>query len=94
LIFSLSFDDEIFIPTSVAVLEDQLSLGVVLQVLLRPINLGSFLMVAARSIVLTIFVPAAMSSTMVIRALGSPVTLTNLFGYFSLAHWCWYSCQW
>jgi hypothetical protein len=30
----------------------------------------------------------------VIRALGSPATLPRLFGYFSLAYWCWYSCRW
>jgi hypothetical protein len=77
LIFGFSFDDEIFIPVSVAVLEDQLSLGMVLQILLHRIDLGSFLMVAARSIVLAIFFPAATSLTMVIRVLGSPVTSTR-----------------
>jgi hypothetical protein len=43
--------------------------------LLRQIDLGSFLMVVARSIILAIFVPAATSSTMVIRALSSPAML-------------------
>jgi hypothetical protein len=71
LIFGLSFDDEIFIRAPVAVLEDQLSLGMVLQILLRGINLGYFLIVAARSIVFAIFVMADTSLTMVIRALGS-----------------------
>jgi hypothetical protein len=60
----------------------------VLQILLRQIDLGSFLMVAAGNVILAIFVPAAMSSIMVIRALGSPATLTRLFGYFSLIYWC------
>jgi hypothetical protein len=78
LIFGLSFDDEIFIPALVAVLENQLSLGMVFQILLRRIDLGSFLMVAARSIILAIFVPDATSSTMVIHALGSPATSTQL----------------
>jgi hypothetical protein len=55
----------------------------VLKILVRQIDLGSFLMVAARSIVLTIFFPAATSSTMVIRALGSPAISTRLFGYVS-----------
>jgi hypothetical protein len=86
LIFGLSFDNEIFVPALVAVLEDQLSLGMVLQILLRRIDLGTFLMVAARSIIFAIFVPAAMSSTMVIRALGSPTTLTKLSSYFFLAY--------
>jgi hypothetical protein len=52
-----------------------------------------FLMVAARSIILVLFIPSATSSTMVIRALGSPATSTRLFGYFSLSYWCWYSCR-
>jgi hypothetical protein len=65
-----------------AILEDYISLGMVLQILLRQIDLGSFLMVAARIIILTIFVLAATSSTMVIRALDSPTMLTVLFGYF------------
>jgi hypothetical protein len=47
-----------------AVLEDLLSLGMVLQILLRRIDLGSFLMVAARSIILAIFSQAATFSTM------------------------------
>jgi hypothetical protein len=33
---------------------------------------------------LAIFVPAATSSTMVIRTLNTPATLTKLFGYFAL----------
>ena len=33
----------------------------------------------ARRIILVIFVPAAMSSTMVIRTLGSPATLIRMF---------------
>jgi hypothetical protein len=41
-------------------------------------------MVAARRIILVIFVPAATSSIMVIRILGSPMTSTRLFGLFSL----------
>jgi hypothetical protein len=86
LIFGLSFDNEIFIPALVAVLEDQLSLGMVLQILLHRIDLGTFFMVAARSIIFAIFVPVATSSTMVIRALDSPAMLTKLFGYFSLAY--------
>jgi hypothetical protein len=40
-------------------------------------------MVAVRSIILVIFVLAAMSSAMVIRALGSLATSTRMFGYFS-----------
>jgi hypothetical protein len=62
LIFGLSFDDEIFIAALVAALEDQFSLGMILQILLRWIYLGSFLMVAMRIFVLAIFVLAAMSS--------------------------------
>jgi hypothetical protein len=53
-----------------AVLEDQISLGMILKILLHHFDFGSFLMVAARSIVLAIFVPAATSSTMLIHALG------------------------
>jgi hypothetical protein len=26
--------------------------------------------------------------------LGSPVISTRLFGYFSLAYWCWYFYRW
>jgi hypothetical protein len=62
----------------------------VLQILLRQIDLESFIMVAARSIILAIIFPAATSSIMVIRALGSPATSTRLFGYFFLVYWCWY----
>ena len=64
----------------------------VLQILFRLTDFGVFLMVAARRIVLAIF-PAATSSTMVIRTLGSPATLTKLFGCFSLEYWCWCSCR-
>jgi hypothetical protein len=53
------------------VLEDQLSLGMVLKILLCQIDSGSFLMVAVQSIVLVIFVLTATSLTIVIRALGS-----------------------
>jgi hypothetical protein len=42
LIFGHFFDDEIFIPASMAVLEDQISLGMVLQIFLRRIDLGFF----------------------------------------------------
>jgi hypothetical protein len=42
LIFGLSFDDEIFILALVAVLGDQLSLGMVLQILLRRVDLWIF----------------------------------------------------
>jgi hypothetical protein len=42
----------------VTVLEDQLSLDMILQILLQQIDLGSFLMVVARSILLAIFIPA------------------------------------
>jgi hypothetical protein len=58
LIFGSSFDDKIFVPASVTVLEDQLSLDMILQILLQQIDLGSFLMVVARSILLAIFIPA------------------------------------
>jgi hypothetical protein len=90
----LFFDDEIFIPTWVAVLEDQISLGMVLQMLLCRIDIGSFLMVAAKSFILVIFISVVTSSTMVLCALGSAVTSTRLFGYFSLSYCCWYSCRW
>jgi hypothetical protein len=43
----------------------------VLQILLRRIDFGSFFLVAARRIILAVFVPAATSSTMVIRTLDS-----------------------
>jgi hypothetical protein len=46
----------------------------VIRILFRQIDLGSFLMVAARSIILAIIFLAATSSTMAIRALGSPAT--------------------
>jgi hypothetical protein len=52
-----------------------------------PSQFWSFLIVAARRI------PAATSSTMVIRTLGSPAASTRLFGLFSLEYWCWYSCR-
>jgi hypothetical protein len=61
--------------------------------LTSPSRFWSFLMVAARRIILAIFIPAAMSSTMVIRTLGSPAASTRLFGLFSLEYWCWYSCR-
>jgi hypothetical protein len=61
---------------------------------LASLNFGSIIMVVARMFVLAIFVPAAISSTMVVRIFGSPATSTRLFGYFSLAYWCWYSCRW
>jgi hypothetical protein len=89
LIFGSSFEDKIFIPASVVVLGDYISLGMVLQILLHQIDLGSFLMVDARNIVLVFFVPAATSSIMMIRALGFPAMLTRLFGYFSLAYRRW-----
>jgi hypothetical protein len=44
----------------------------VLPILLRQIDFGSFLLVVARKIILAVFVPAATSSTMVIRILDSP----------------------
>jgi hypothetical protein len=83
LIFGSSFDNEIFVPASMAVLEDYSSLGMVFRILLRQTDLGSFLTVVARSIILAIIFPAAMSSTMVIRTLDSPTTSTKLFGYFA-----------
>ena len=43
----------------------------ILQILLRRINFEFLLIVAARRFVLAIFVPAATSSIMVIRTLGS-----------------------
>jgi hypothetical protein len=46
----------------------------VLQILLRQIDFESFLLVAARRIILAVFVPAATSSTMVIRTIDSPAT--------------------
>jgi hypothetical protein len=51
--------------------------------LTSPSRLWSFLMVAARRIILAIFIPAATSSAMVIRTLGSPAASTRLFGLFS-----------
>jgi hypothetical protein len=68
------------------VLKDQIYVGMVLQILLRWIDLVYFLMVAARMYVLAIFVPAATSSTTVIRTLDSPATSTWLFDCFSLAY--------
>jgi hypothetical protein len=88
--FGLSLDNEIFIPLSMAVLEEYNSLDMDLQILLRLNNFGSFIMVAARMIVLAIFFPAATSLTMVSRTLDSPAMLTRLFGYFSRVYWCWY----
>jgi hypothetical protein len=92
-IFGLSFDDEIFFPTSMVVLKDYNYLGMGVQILLRQIDLGSFLMVAARRIILAVLVPVATSSTMVIRILGSPSTSTRQIGFYSLTYWCWYSCR-
>jgi hypothetical protein len=83
-IFGPSFDDEIFFSVLMVVLLDYSSIGTVFQILLRQVNFGVFLMVAARRIILAIFIPAATSSTMVIRILGSPTMLTRLFGLFSL----------
>jgi hypothetical protein len=85
-IFISSFDDEIFFPTLMVVLEDYSSLGMGLQILLRSINFRSFLKVAARKIILAIFVPAVMSSTLMIRILSSPTMSIKMFGYFSLAY--------
>jgi hypothetical protein len=65
----------------------------VLQILLRQIDFGSFLLVAVRRIILAVFVPAATSSTMVIRTLDSPATSIKLSGYVALTYWCWYSCR-
>jgi hypothetical protein len=73
-IFGLSFDDEISFPTSMVVLKDYNPLGMDLQILLRQIDFGSSVVVAARRIILVVFVPAATSSTMVIRILDSPST--------------------
>jgi hypothetical protein len=56
----------------------------VLQILLRQINFGSFLLVAMRRIMLAVFVPAATSSTMVIRTLDSLATSIKLSDYFAL----------
>jgi hypothetical protein len=66
----------------------------VLWILFRQIDLGSFLIFAAKSIILAIIFPAATSSTMVIRALGSLVMSTRMFGYFPLytGVGSWYSC--
>ena len=64
------------------VLEDYTFLGMGLQIILRQIDLGFFLLVGARRFVLAIFVPAATSSTMVIRTLGSLTTSIRLSGYF------------
>jgi hypothetical protein len=67
----LSFDGEIFFPTSMVVLKDYNYLDMGVQILLRQIHLGSFLMVAAGRIIIALFVPVATSSTMVIHILGS-----------------------
>jgi hypothetical protein len=84
----------IFFPTSVVLSEDYNFVGMILQILLRRINSGSFfLKAAAGKIVVTVFVPAATSSTIVIRILGSPTTPTKVLGYFSLAYWCCYFCR-
>jgi hypothetical protein len=40
-----------------------------------------------------IFVPTAMSSTMVIHTLGSPVASIRLFSFCYFEYWCWYSCR-
>jgi hypothetical protein len=85
-IFDSSFDNEMFLPMSMAVLEDESYLGMVLRILLRQIDLGSFHMVAARSIILTIIFPDVMSLTMVICVLGSPTTSIRLFDYFFLIY--------
>jgi hypothetical protein len=84
-IFGISFGDEIFFPASMVVLNDHNFLGMDLQILLRQIEFGSFIVVTARRIILAVFVPAAMSSTMVIRTLGSPLT-TKLVGCYSLTY--------
>ena len=83
MIFGLSFGDEIFFPTSMVVLNDHNFLGMGLWILLRQIDFGSFVFVAVGRIILAVFVPAATSSTMVIRTLGSPSTMTKLVGYYS-----------
>jgi hypothetical protein len=67
------------------VLKDSKFLGMGFQILLRQIDFGFFLIVVATRIVLAIFSSVATSSTMVIRVVGSLVTLTKLFGCFSLA---------
>jgi hypothetical protein len=85
-IFGPSFDDEIFFSALMVVLLDYSSIDTVFQILLCQVDFGVFLMVAARRIILAIFVPAATSSTMVICILGSPATLTRLFGLFSLEY--------
>jgi hypothetical protein len=71
LILGPSFDDKIFLPSSMIVSKDQSSLGIVFQILIRQIDFETFLMVAMRIIILVIFMSAATYSTMVIRALGS-----------------------
>jgi hypothetical protein len=65
----------------------------VIQILRCQIDFGSFLLVAARRIILAVFIPAATSSTMVIRTLDYPTMLIKLSGYFTLTYWCWYSCR-
>jgi hypothetical protein len=85
-IFGPSFDDEIFFSVLMVVLLDYSSIGTVFQILLCQVHFGVFLLVVARRIILVIFVPAATSSTMVIRILGSSMTLTRLFGLFSLEY--------
>jgi hypothetical protein len=58
----------------------------VLQILLHQIDFRSFLLVAARRMILAVFVPAATSSTMVIRTLDSLATAIKLSGYFALTY--------
>jgi hypothetical protein len=65
-------------PTSMVVLKKYNPLGMGLQILLRLIYFGSFIVVAIRRIILAVFIPAASSSTMVIRTLGSPSMTTKL----------------
>jgi hypothetical protein len=70
-LFDHLFDDVSFFSTSMVVLEDQISLGMVFQILLCQINLEWILLVVTRMFVLAISIPAATSSTMVIRILDS-----------------------
>jgi hypothetical protein len=61
-------------------------LGTVFKILLRQIGFGLFLLIAARRVILAIFVSTATSSTIVIRTLSFPATLTRLFGFSSLKY--------
>jgi hypothetical protein len=70
------------------VLENNNSLGIDLQI----IDFGDFSWLP-RGVFLAKFVLTATSTVMVIlHTLDFLVTSTRLFGYSSLAYWCWYSC--